>query len=191
MIREEETMSSAQKALHVLLGCALLCGCGATSKIALPAMKYNPVRVYNAPYPKVYEAAKRVMVLDKYEIEVDASDPQAGNGMLVTGYITTHSPDKSWTDEKGQKRQCLVKYLIHADIQAVDANHTKLDLRVPETSETYKPGVGLIPEKTETMSWRGHRIQDAIEAILAGKPVPEMKKPSVPMPARQDKGAGK
>jgi hypothetical protein len=83
-----------------------------------------------------------------------------------------------------------VKYLIHADIQAVDAEHTKLDLRVPETSETYKPGVGLIPEKTETMSWRGRRIQDAIEAILAGKPVPEMKMPA-PTSAKQDKGPAK
>jgi hypothetical protein len=183
-------MSSAQKALCVLLGCALLGGCGATPKIELPGAKYNPERVYNAPYPKVYEAAKQVMALDKYQIEVDASDPNAGNGMLVTGYITTQSPDKFWTDDKGQKKPCLVKYLIHADIQAVDAEHTKLDLRVPETSETYKPGVGLIPEKTETMSWRGRRIQDAIEAILAGKPVPEMKMPA-PTSAKQDKGPAK
>ena len=184
-------MRTARSLVCAFLGLALLGGCGMTPKVKLSLAKYNPVKVYNAPYPKVYEAAKQAMAVDKYELEVDASDPKAGNGMLVTGYITTQSPDQSWTDEKGQKKRCQVKYLIHADIQALSDGRTQLDLRVPETTEFYKTGLGPVWEKTNSMSWRGQKIQDAMEAILAGKPIPGSRPAPPPAPAKQGKNAGK
>lgn len=142
--------------------------------------KYNPVKIYNAPYKKVYEAAKQAILANNYVLEVEHSDPEEGSGTLVTGYILAPSTVHFYTDDKGQKKPCQVKYLIHADLRAVDENRTKLELLIPESTELHKPKIGPMWQKTETMQWRGEKIQADIAAILAGKSIIKEPAPAKP-----------
>ena len=156
-------------ACGALLGVLLLCGCAEAPKLDLSMGKYNPVRTYNAPFPKVFAAAKQAMAAEKYKLDVEDMNAEQGSGSLVTNYIVTDSTVNFYTVEKGQKTPCKVKYLIHADLRTLEDGKTMLDLRVPEATEFHKPDIGTVWEKTDTMHWRGEKLQNGIEAILAGR----------------------
>jgi hypothetical protein len=166
-------------ACGAVLGVLLLCGCAEGPKLSLPGAKYNPVRIYNAPFPKVYEAAKKAMAAEKYKLDVEDFNEKQGSGSLVTNYIMTTSTVNFYTDDKGQKTPCRVKYIMHADLRTLDDGRTQLDLRVPEETEFHKTDIGTMWERTDTMHWRGEKVQNDIEAILAGRePSPPGEPPS-------------
>jgi len=157
-----------------LLAALVLCGCEETEKLNLSLSKYNPERKYTAPFAKVYTAALKAMEAEKYDLEVADPDPkkltdQDTSGSLVTGWIYTTSTVYTYTDDTGEKKPCRVRYIIHADLRTQDDGRVMLDLRVPENTEMHKADVGPVWEKTDTMHWRGEKLQNDIEAILAGR----------------------
>jgi len=186
-------MSTMRRVCGALVGVLLLCGCAETQKMNLPMSKYNPVKIYNAPFDKVYAAAKKAMAAEKYELEVEQANMQEGSGTLVTGYILAPSTVHFYSDDKGEKRPCQVKYLIHADLRTREDGQVMLDLRIPESTEFHKPGIGTVWEKTDSMHWRGEKLQEDIAAILAGKaPSPPGERGAKPAEAgKQEKTTGK
>jgi hypothetical protein len=116
----------------------------------------------------------------------------------VTGYILAPSTVNFYTDDKGQKKPCQVKYLIHADLRTQEDGRTMLDLPIPEVTEFHKPDIGAYWDKTDTMSWRGKKLQDAVSNILSGKapapspaPAPSAPPAAPPKPAKQEGGPKK
>ena len=157
-----------------LLAALVLSGCSETDKLNLSLTKYNPEKIYNAPFAKVYTAAVKAMEAEKYDLEVADPDlkkltDQDVSGSLVTGWIYTTSPVYSYTDDKGEKKPCRVRYIMHADLRTQDDGKTMLNLVVPEHTEMHKEDVGVVWEKTDTQHWRGDKLKNDIQAILEGR----------------------
>ncbi len=171
-------MKTMRMAVIALLA---LCGCTEGQRKGFQLTKYEPVTYYKAPLKTVYDAAKKAMAVEKYKLEVEQINLEGGTATLVTGYILGPSDVHTYAEDKGPRKPCQVKYMIHADLRATEDDRTLLDLRIPEYTHVYT-NIGHVWQKTDTMHWRGEKLQKDIAAILAGKPIAPSSAPA-PAPA--------
>jgi len=144
-----------------LIGLLCLCGCR-TTVTRLHIIKHDTVKTYDAPYAKVWAAAREAM--KDYELVVTDSDDEQQSGLLISDWIKGKSDTYRYKDENGEMQPCDCEYSLHASVEGKN-DKTVVDVKIYEKTLMVTPE-GKVWRKTESSTLREKKILDTIDALL-------------------------
>ncbi|NOZ23461.1 MAG: hypothetical protein GXP25_20490 [Planctomycetes bacterium] len=140
----------------------MLTGCTNSGMIRIPFLKFPIERTYNASFDRTWKAA--VQAMKGYELVVEDDE----SGYLISDYIKGESDTYRYRDDKdGKEKPCRCEFSIHAVVEEIDKQRTKVHIDLYEKTLFMYPDAGPTWELTKSSTLREKKILDKIAEILS------------------------
>ena len=140
----------------------ILLGCTPSGMIRVPFIKFPIERTYGADFDRTWKAAVKAM--KEYELVVEDDE----SGYLISDYIRGESDTYRYRDKDGRQKPCRCEFTIHAVVEEVDKQRTKVHIDIYEKTLFMYPDAGPTWELTKSSTLREKKVLDGIASILSG-----------------------